>query len=380
MANLTRTVSTLISGIILGAGLVLTYLQWQPFAIAGPLAPPQAPIGSIVGTSDRGGQLVANIFEQASPTVVYVTTRVQSSYPSPSTRQIEEGVGSGFIIDDEGHILTNNHVVADATDVEITLYDGTTLQAKVTGRDPGDDLAVLQVDASKAKLKSAKLGDSDKLQIGELAIAIGNPLRYDHTVTTGIVSSLGRTLSTESMRRPLQNMIQTDAAINPGNSGGPLLNARGEVIGINTAVEPGATGIGFAMPINTAKRYLPKMLAAETVDHAFLGISGVPVTPLLAQATGISVQEGVYIVSVVAGGPAAKAGITAPASPHSDDQGALSSGGDVILSIDRNDVHKVEDIASYVDEKAVGDTVTLKVLRESQILDVPVKLGSWPNQ
>lgn len=380
MANLTRTVPSMILGILVGAALVLTYLQWQPFAIAGPLAPPQAPFGSIVASSDRSGQLVANIFQQASPTVVYVTTRVLSSDPSPSARQVEEGVGSGFVIDDKGHILTNNHVVADATDVEITLADGTTLQAKVTGRDPADDLALLEVDPSKVTLKAATLGDSDKVRIGELAIAIGNPLRYDHTVTTGIISSVGRTLSTESMTRPLQNMIQTDAAINPGNSGGPLLNARGEVIGINTAIEPGATGIGFAIPVNTAKRYLPKMLAAETVDHAFLGISGVPVTPLLARDTGLTVQEGVYVVSVVSGGPAAKAGITAPASPHNDNQGTLAAGGDVILSIDKKDVRKVEDIASYIDGKAVGDTITLKILRRTQTVDVDVKLGSWPSR
>ncbi|HEX2987449.1 MAG TPA: trypsin-like peptidase domain-containing protein, partial [Chloroflexota bacterium] len=212
---------------------------------------------------------VVSVYEKLSPTVVNITSKgIQVDTPLGQIPQ--QGAGSGVIIDDQGHILTNNHVVEGATELEVTLSNGDSVQGKLLGRDPGTDLAVIKIDVDKAKLTVAPLGDSNALKVGQLAIAIGNPFGLDRTVTVGVISSLGRTYASSTGSRPIRDMIQTDAAINPGNSGGPLLNSKGEVIGINSVIESpvrGSVGIGFAIPINTAQRILPDLIAGKSITH-----------------------------------------------------------------------------------------------------------------
>jgi len=281
------------------------------------------------------------------------------------------GEGSGFVADSEGRIITNNHVVDGARELRVTLADGTELPARVLGRDALNDVAVVQADIPAGKVAAAPLGDSDAVQPGDPAIAIGAPFGLDRTVTQGIVSAINRTFQTGS--RTMRNLVQTDAAINPGNSGGPLLNAVGEVIGINTAIESpvrGSVGVGFAIPINTAMRLLPTLASGQTVQHAWLGLSGVALTPELARQAGLSVQQGILVAQVLPGGPAASAGI------HGS--GRSARGVDVITQIDGHPLKSVDDLVGYLEGRQVGDTVRLSVLRDGQPLDLSATLGARP--
>jgi S1-C subfamily serine protease len=226
------------------------------------------------------------------------------------------------------------------------------------------------------------LGDSDALRVGELAIAIGNPFGLDRTITVGVISSLGRNYPSVS-GRTIANMIQTDAAVNPGNSGGPLLNAAGEVIGINTAIESpvrGSVGIGFAVPINTAKGFLPQMKEGGEVKHPWLGISGVGITPNLADDLKLSVREGVYVADVVPNSPAAEAGIKGAVRTQTQrnaDSALPPAGGDIVVAVDAKKVTKIEDIISYLDTKRVGDTVSVSLVRDGNSMKVDVTLAEW---
>jgi S1-C subfamily serine protease len=296
-------------------------------------------------------------------------------------------VGSGIIIDEQGFILTNYHVIADADNLEVKFADGTTVSAQVVGRDPGNDLAVIRANVSDGELTPAPLGDSDAVQVGDSVLAIGNPFNLEGTLTQGIVSALGRTYASEDGTRPIRNLIQTDAAVNPGNSGGPLLNCQGEVIGINTLLENPTgdrvnVGVAFAVPINTARQFLPDMLAGETVSHPWLGIAGQEVTPALAQDLDLPVDAGVYVTLVAAGSPAERAGLQGAFASEAQAVGSssLPSGGDVILAADGQTVASVEDLAGYLDtQKRPGDTVELQVLRDEQELSLEATLAEWPD-
>jgi S1-C subfamily serine protease len=267
-----------------------------------------------------------------------------------------EGLGSGFMIDDEGNILTNNHVVADATRIQVTLADGTSAQAEIIGSDPGNDIALIRADLPSDQIRPAPLGDSDAVTIGEPVLAIGNPFGLEGTVTQGIISGRDRTLS-QTGQRPIRELIQTDAAINPGNSGGPLVDFDGNVIAINSAIENPTgenvfIGIGFAIPINTAKDILSQLLAGETVTHPRLGIAGRTLTEGLAQALDLSVDTGVYVVEVDPSGAAGRAGVRGADGTPSDPLSA-PPGGDVIVRIDDTDVNNFEELADYIESKQV---------------------------
>jgi len=294
----------------------------------------------------------------------------------------ERGSGSGVIIDDQGHILTNNHVVDGADSLDVTLANGETIPGKLLGNDAGNDLAVVKIEVDKNQLTYAPLGDSSKLKVGQLAIAIGNPFGLQRTVTVGVVSSLGRSFASDS-GRTIRDMVQTDAAINPGNSGGPLLNSSGEVIGINTAIESpvgASVGIGFAVPVNTVQQSLSTMLAGKSVSHPWLGITGAQVTADLAKELDIPV-EGVYVVSVVQDSPAAKAGVNGALRRSSQIPSAnVGKGGDVILAVDGRKISKVEEISSYLDTKLSGDTVKLSIRRNGAEQELTVTLADWPDQ
>ncbi|MGQ9573344.1 MAG: S1C family serine protease [Dehalococcoidia bacterium] len=325
----------------------------------------------------------AEVYEQLRPAVVEITSTVSARSPfGPPT----EGSGSGIIIDEQGFILTNYHVIAEADNLEVRFADGTAVSAQVVGRDPGNDLAVIRANVSDEQLSPAPLGDSDAVRVGDPVLAIGNPFNLEGTLTQGIVSALGRTYAPGGGTRPIRNMIQTDAAVNPGNSGGPLLNCQGEVIGINTLLENPTgdgvnVGVAFAVPINTAKRFLPDMLAGETVSHPWLGIAGQEITPALAQDLGLPVDSGVYVTLVAAGSPAERAGLRGAfrSEAEATRSSSLPSGGDVILAADDRRVTSVEELADYLDsQKEPGDTAELRVLRNGQQLSLVATLAEWP--
>jgi S1-C subfamily serine protease len=316
-----------------------------------------------------------SIYDNASPAVVkiYVTQTVNSIYG----KSTQEGLGSGFLIDNQGHILTNNHVVDSADTVQVTLTNGNTVDAKVLGTDAVDDLAVVSVAPSAVSgITPLQLGDSSLVKPGQMAIALGNPLGYTNSITVGVISGLNRSLSDSSIS--LRGMLQTDAAINPGNSGGPLLDTQGMVIGINTAAETvasGADGIGFAVPSNVAAKVLPDLIAGKKVTHPWLGISGTALTQSTASKLGLSVNKGVYVVTVVANSPAEKAGLKASGS---NTDGTLASGGDVITAVDGKSVASVEELSAYLNTKQVGDKISLTVLRNGQSTTIQVTLSAWP--
>jgi S1-C subfamily serine protease len=349
---------------------------------AAAVAPSAAPSGSTA--LDSSCLSAADIYQQLQPSVVEITSTQQGRSPFAPSGQ---SAGSGIVIDEQGTILTNYHVVADATNLEVTFSDDTTASASVVGTDPGNDLAIIRVDVSGQKLTSAPLGDSDALRAGDPVLAIGQPFGLEGTLTEGIVSATGRTYSEGQGTRPIRNMIQTDTAVNPGNSGGPLIDCQGEVIGINTALENPTgqdvnVGIAFAVPINTAKRSLSDMEAGKTVSHPWLGIAGQNVTPALASDLNLSVQSGAYVTLVSSGGPAQKAGLRGAFSSESQAQRSGSQpqgGGDVIVAVDGHDITGVDDLASYLDsQKKVGDTVTLKVNRGGQEMTLNATLAEWP--
>ncbi len=285
-------VLTGIVGGLIGAGAVQTFDSGGEDSVAVVPAPTSAASSngeSMPATSLPSDCLTAaDVYERVRPAVVEITSTLGTNGPfGPQA----EGTGSGIIIDTDGHILTNYHVVQDARSIEVRFEDGSTASAEVVGSDPTNDLAVVQMDTSGLELTAAKLGDSDALQVGDPVLAIGNPFNLEGTLTQGIVSAIDRTYSTSANTRPIREMIQTDAAVNPGNSGGPLLNCRGEVIGINTLLENPTgdnvnVGVAFAVAINTATRSLSLMLARETVSHPWLGIAGVDVTAAVAEEVG----------------------------------------------------------------------------------------------
>ncbi|MDO8671785.1 MAG: trypsin-like peptidase domain-containing protein [Dehalococcoidia bacterium] len=315
---------------------------------------------------------ITAIYKAVSPAVVSVNVASQSRGSTANT----EAEGSGFIVDGQGQILTNNHVIQGAQKIVVILLDGTKLEAKVVGTDPASDLALLKVDLPKDKIVIAALGDSDKVQPGEMAIAIGNPFGLAHTLTTGIVSAIDREFG-KAGGRPMRGLIQTDAPINPGNSGGPLFNAQGEVIGITTSIESpvrGSVGIGFAIPINKAKALLPSLQKGAQIDHPYLGISGIAITSDLATTQKLPVTSGVLVADVVKDGPSAKAGLKGGTGASTD----TPTGGDIITAVDSKAVKTVPELSSYLDTKRVGDKVTLTVIRDGKTIQVDVTLGAWP--
>jgi S1-C subfamily serine protease len=303
-----------------------------------------------------------------------------------------EGVasGSGIVLDSEGHVLTNNHVVEGASQIAVKLEsEGTAYPATVVGTEPNSDLALLRVEAPAAKLHPLPLGDSAKLEVGDPVVAIGNPFDLERTVTSGIVSALQREIQAPN-GNTIDNVIQTDAAINPGNSGGPLINAAGEVIGINSQIETGGegsdgnVGIGFAIPIDTAKEEIAQLEAggseaqggsAEASAGGFLGISGASISPELAQQLNLPVDSGVLVEEVVEGGPAAEAGIQGATGAVQLEGGELGTGGDVIVAIDGHQVGSMEELAQIVGGDEPGEEVELTVVRGEESGTVAVTLG-----
>jgi S1-C subfamily serine protease len=342
-----------------------------------------------------------SVYQQNGGSVVNITSiAVLTNSRTAQQTQRERGIGSGFILDTDGRIVTNNHVVEDADQLTVTLADKTTLPAKLLGRDPDNDLAVIQIDpnatdadgkAVRGRIKAATLADSDQVQIGERAIAIGSPLGLQQTVTEGIVSAR-RNPGEDASSVPgagldlLGGAIQTDAAINPGNSGGPLFNAAGQVIGVNSAIlsqSGGNEGVGFAIPINVVKRVAPELIQNGRYAHPQLGVSSISLAVVSAQAKeqlGLSAtQKGLLVQSVTAG--AQQAGIQAGTRRTTLNNEQIAVGGDVIVAVDGQPVTTGGDLRGYIENtKHPGDTTTVTVLRNGQRVDLTVTLSERPQQ
>jgi S1-C subfamily serine protease len=316
------------------------------------------------------------IYKQAAPAIANIVTRAVQ-YDFFYNAVPVEGAGSGFVIDTEGHILTNNHVVEGAQTIEVTLGDQSRFKARYIGADTRNDIALIQINPGTHKLTPLPLGDSRNLLVGQRVLAIGNPFGFQSTLTTGVVSSLGRTVQTGE-NTFIDEAIQTDASINRGNSGGPLLNTRGEVIGINSAIySPTGTtaGIGFAIPINTARRVANDLITQGRVRRATLGVEGRAIWPDLADALNIPVQHGILIERVTSGGPAAQAGIRGGNKTVLTGLQQLTIGGDVLVAIDGKEVTSPTDLNLILNRDSPGDTVTLTIIRDGKKMDVKVKLG-----
>ncbi|MGI9951238.1 trypsin-like peptidase domain-containing protein [Moorellaceae bacterium AZ2] len=321
-----------------------------------------------------GPDSIANIVEAASPAVVRIDTTsggsLQAPFNDPFFRQFfgipyggqQQGLGSGFLISSDGYILTNEHVVEGAEEVEVTIagFDQR-FKARVVGADRDLDLAILKVDVGKP-LPYLKLGDADKARVGEWVIAIGNPYGLDHTVTVGVLSAKGRPVDTQD--RHYENLLQTDASINPGNSGGPLLNLHGEVIGINTAVKIDAQGVGFAIPSTTVQPVLNDLMTKGKISRPWLGVVLQDMTPDIADYLGLSNAQGVLIREVISGGPAAKAGLRT---------------GDVILQVDGQAVNSASELVKLIQKKQVGQMIQLVIFRRGGQVNVTVTLAEKPS-
>jgi 2-alkenal reductase len=331
-----------------------------------PLAPP-----------GQAGSLV-DLYKQLNPGVVSIQVFIGSAGEGGAS------AGSGFILDESGHIVTNNHVVADATQLTVVFYDASEAQAEIVGTDDDSDLAIIRVDRLADGAHPLPLGDSDQVQVGEWVVAIGNPFGLSGSMTTGIVSALGRMIDSETPFS-IPQAIQTDAAINPGNSGGPLLNLRGEVIGVNAQIATGGgvranAGVGFAIPSNVVRLLAPSLIQNGAYDWPWLGIEGVSVSLPIAQANNLDTQQGAYIDGVVQGGPADRAGLRGSRGTRVVDGVEAPVGGDIVVAADGNPVRDFSALLVYVTYKQPGEQVVLTVMRGGQREEVTVTLAPRPQQ
>jgi len=352
-----------------------------------PTAPP-----ATESTTEPPGRLalledeIVRVYEQVGQGVVYITNR-SYSYDFFLRPVPQEGSGSGIVYDQDGHIITNYHVIEDAAELFVTLPDGTTVPAEIVGADPSNDLAVIQVQVDPGLLHPIPLGTSDDLRVGQFVVAIGNPFGYERTLTVGVISALGRVIESPD-ERFIGEIIQTDAAINPGNSGGPLLDLWGRVIGVNTAIfspSRASAGIGFAVPVNTVRKVVPALIERGYYPHPWLGIGYIwNLTPKRARilreaGMDIPVEEGVLLVEVTEGGPADQAGLRGGRERVQIGNTILLIGGDVLTAVDGEPIPNGQDLLRYLDTQTqVGQTIQVTVWREGQEMTVPVTLGERP--
>ena len=316
------------------------------------------------------------IFEKAEPGVVRVNIQKNQ------TENDVGGVGSGFVFDKKGHIITNAHVIDDATKTIVTFLDGRSYNAEIIGIDESTDIGVIKVNADLKLLHPLSLGDSSNLKVGESITAIGNPFGLSGSMTSGIISQMGRLLPSDS-GFSIPDVIQTDAAINPGNSGGPLLNMRGEVVGINTAIQSTTgefTGVGFAIPSQTVAKIVPTLISEGEYKHPWIGISGRDIDPDTAKVLGLKDSLGFLIITVVEDSPASNAGLIGSNKTIQVEGREYSIGGDIIISVDGIDVQKIGDILIHLQrDKAVGDEMVLEILRDNRTTNITIILQERPN-
>jgi len=334
-------------------------------------------INNLILTESKTLSLI-DIFEKAEPGVVRVN--IQRNQTENENESVG-GVGSGFVFDKQGHIITNAHVIKDATKTVVTFLDGRSYSAEIVGVDEYTDIGVIKVNADLKLLNPLSLGDSSNLQVGEPITAIGNPFGLSGSMTSGIISQMGRLLPSAGFSIP--DIIQTDAAINPGNSGGPLLNMRGEIVGINTAIQSSTgefTGVGFAIPSQTVVKIVPTLIRDGEYKHPWIGVSGTDIDLEMANVIGLESTLGFLIITVVEDSPASDAGLIGSNKIIEVEGREYSIGGDVIISVDEIDVRKIDDILVHLQrEKAVGDEMILEVLRDGRTTNVTIVLQERPN-
>ncbi len=360
--------------------------------ITPPPTPTLVPVPSDANDSER---LAIDVYRKVSSSVVYIRvvsnpTTGQQHPQIPNMPQLpdlpnipQQGSGSGFVIDKDGYIVTNNHVVDGADKVEVKFIDGTTVRAQVVGTDPDSDLAVIKVDVKSSLLQPVEMGDSSALIVGQQVFAIGNPFGQEWTLTGGLVSAVGRTIQSGTSRFSIPEVIQTDAAINPGNSGGPLLDKHGRVIGVDTMIisdNRSSSGVGFAVPVNIVKKVAPALIKDGKYTYAYLGLTGGSLTPDVATAMNLPAdQRGVLVSQVVKGGPSDKAGVLGSTKQVEIDGSQVNVGGDVIVAVDGNGVTGMDGVIDYLfTSKRPDDTITLTVLRDGQQKELVVTLSERP--
>ncbi|HEY7019260.1 MAG TPA: trypsin-like peptidase domain-containing protein [Gaiellaceae bacterium] len=400
------------TGLIYGSGLVAAAALGGAFALGGAallggfdrtttggattvrvVEPASAATPIPVREAAGGKALTVNdIYRLAAPGVVQVNATEVVTEPSVDpffgspfpTQQQEKALGSGFVIDKAGHIVTNYHVVQGARSVDVSFSNNESMKAKIVGTDPSTDIAILQVDAHSRALTPLVLGNSDSVRVGDSVVAIGNPFGYDRTVTAGIVSALQRVIQSPNSYS-IDHVIQTDAALNKGNSGGPLLNALGQVVGVNSQISTGDSGssgnvgVGFAVPINTVRTVAAQIIRTGHAEHAFLGISAQPVTKNAAKLFRLPVAHGLLVARVQPGSAAAKAGLKAGSQSATLAGETYPLGGDLLAEVDGSSLYSIEQLRDVIGDKQPGDHVKLTVYRGDQQRSVTVKLGREPS-
>jgi 2-alkenal reductase len=384
--------------ILLGVGALYGPLIWEQAVVrAKPVSiGTTAPVHQEVASLTADQEALANLYAQALPSVVniQVTSRIAGlpGFGIPredSEAPLEQSLGSGFIYDDQGHIVTNNHMVSNAEEVLVIFSNGFWADAEVVATDPLADLAVIRVTPPEGmEWRPLPLAGPESLRVGHTVIAIGNPFGLDGTMTSGIVSAMGRGIPLGDGTTPnytLPDVIQTDAAINPGNSGGPLLDLNGNVVGVNFAIrsqERFNAGVGFAIPISILRRVVPALIEEGRYAYAYLGLSGSSINPFLAEALELPANHlGIYVADVVPGGPSDEAGIQGGTETITDTNGfEFQRGGDIVTAVDGQTILRFEDLVSFLVTKASpGQVITLSILRGDETLDVPVTLGERPS-
>ena len=332
-------------------------------------------INNIILTESKTLSLI-EIFEKSEPGVVRVNTQRNQTINDVG------GVGSGFVFDKKGHIITNAHVIEDSTKTVVTFLDGRSYNAEIIGIDQYTDIGVIKVNADLKLLQPLSLGDSSNLQVGEPITAIGNPFGLSGSMTSGIISQMGRLLPSGS-GYSIPDVIQTDAAINPGNSGGPLLNMRGDIVGINTAIQSTTgefTGVGFAIPSQTVAKIVPTLISEGEYNHPWIGISGRDIDPDMANVLGLKDALGFLIITVVEDSPASEAGLIGSDKTIKVESREYPVGGDIILAVDGIDVRKIDDILIHLQRvKTVGDEMNLEILRDGRTTNITIVLQERPN-
>jgi S1-C subfamily serine protease len=378
-------VAVLGGGVALGGAAALGKLGDRTTIIRQEAAPSSpAPASFQPGTR----MSINAIYRASAPGVVHIETTSRVQQPSDffgnpfGGTQTQRALGSGFVIDKAGHVVTNYHVVQGATTIQVSFSNNERFKARIVGSDPSTDIAVLQVHVKSRALKSLPLGNSDSVRVGDQVIAIGNPFGLDRSVTSGIVSAVQRRIESPN-QLSISHVIQTDAALNHGNSGGPLLNAEGQVIGVNAQIETGGqsqgnVGIGFAIPINTVRDVAAELIKHGKVEHPFLGIEGKTLQPNIARLFHLPVTSGVLVASVRSGSGAAKAGLKAATNQVTVEGESWPAGGDVIVKVDGQPVPTVETLVDRIATRKPGDKVDLEVVRGTSRVHLNVKLGRQP--
>jgi S1-C subfamily serine protease len=371
-------VAVVIGAALIATGVIDTGDDSAPAPRAG-LAAPRAE-----GGGEKGGLSVRDIYRKDGPGVAFIQSEVVQQTPNAfglPERQEGEATGSGFVLNKDGYIATNAHVVAGSRHVQVRFGEGKDVTAKIVGSDASTDLAVVKVDPGKVKLTPVPLGDSGGVQVGDPVVAIGNPLGFEDSVTAGIVSALGRNIQAPN-EFTIDHAIQTDAAINPGNSGGPLIDANGRVIGITSQIatsggSKGNLGIGFAIPVDLAKQVIPKLIKNGKVEHAYIGVTTTEVNQQVAKLLKLPAGSGALVQKVAPGSPAAKSGLRAGTRQI---QGQLVAGGDLIVGVDGAAVHTPQDISNAIAAKKPGDRVRIDFYRGTAKKSVTLTLGNRPNK